>query len=304
MEINMFYNEKMIQPFVNILMDKCTAKFRLFSKPANMLIYEFTYSDYINAVSDDDSLLSAVSYDNHSDNKSLSTIPVKLHFIASPYCEWIIGYNNNNDNSEFYCIAPSDKAFDMTPDIFDNYICIRFEDDIFYFNKNVRNNAVPANMYGDIINYTPDEDSYEYKLCNKLKKISSFSKRAELILAYINNNKKLYSPNDNIRKLFHAVKESEGCITVYTLSDIFGYSPRHISRLFHNTYGYSPKTYCNFIRFQNVLKQIFCDPDKNNSDYLYDVDGYSDQAHFQREFKKFMGMTPRAFIKGFVEKEV
>ena len=54
-----------------------------------------------------------------TDNKSFSTIPVKLHFIASPYCEWIIGYNNNNDNSAFYCIAPSDKAFDMTPDIFD-----------------------------------------------------------------------------------------------------------------------------------------------------------------------------------------
>lgn len=302
MENTMFYNEKMIQPFINTLMEKCQADYKYFTKPADMLIYEFTYDDYIRAVTDKSGSLSAPDKDtcNHYDRN----IPVQLHFIPVPYCEWIIGYNNNNDNSAFYCIAPSEKAFDMTPAIFDNYICIRFDDDVFYFNKNVRDNATPADMFAGIIDYTPDKDSYEYELCKKLQCASSFSERTEYIMNYIENHKQLYDVPENVHQLFNAVKESEGCISVYTLSDMFGYSPRHINRLFNNTYGYSPKNYCRFIRFQNVLRQLLSAPEKNNSDYLYDVDGYSDQAHFQREFKAFMGITPRAFIKSFVENGV
>ena len=38
------------------------------------------------------------------------------------------------------------------------------------------------------------------------------------------------------------------------------------------------------------------DPYKENSDYIANA-GYSDQAHFQREFKAYTGITPRTFIK-------
>lgn len=48
--------------------------------------------------------------------------------------------------------------------------------------------------------------------------------------------------------------------------------------------------------FRKIISDIINDPYKENSDYIANA-GYSDQAHFQREFKAYTGITPRTFIK-------
>lgn len=74
------------------------------------------------------------------------------------------------------------------------------------------------------------------------------------------------------------------------------YSVRHISRLYNEVYGIGAKDFIKMYRFQNVLAAIIADPERDNSSFIEGA-GYSDQAHFQREFRTFMGMTPKKYIK-------
>lgn len=88
-------------------------------------------------------------------------------------------------------------------------------------------------------------------------------------------------------------------LTIQELSKTLSYSERHIRRVFHSYMNYSPKMFIRILRFQHSLQEVLKMPDRNNSDYMEHL-SYSDQAHFQREFKFFTTMTPRRFIQFFL----
>ena len=50
------------------------------------------------------------------------------------------------------------------------------------------------------------------------------------------------------------------------------------------------------VQIPDVLAAIIADPERDNSSF-FEGAGLSDQAHFQREFRTFMGMTPKKYIK-------
>ena len=91
-----------------------------------------------------------------------------------------------------------------------------------------------------------------------------------------------------------------GTSTVAELSAESEYSVRHISRLYNEVYGIGAKDFIKMYRFQNVLAAIIADPERDNSSFIEGA-GYSDQAHFQREFRTFMGMTPKTVHKTYQE---
>jgi AraC-like DNA-binding protein len=70
-----------------------------------------------------------------------------------------------------------------------------------------------------------------------------------------------------------------------------GYSHRTFISLFQRAVGLTPKLYCRVLRFQRALRRA-------GSDSWLDVAlaaGYSDQAHFNREFREFAGVTPTEY---------
>lgn len=71
----------------------------------------------------------------------------------------------------------------------------------------------------------------------------------------------------------------------------YGYSHRRFIELFQRAVGLTPKLYCRMLRFQNVLDRIAQDPDSHWVDLALST-GYSDQSHFNREFREFTGLTP------------
>lgn len=91
---------------------------------------------------------------------------------------------------------------------------------------------------------------------------------------------------------------SKGDISVSLLAEQTGFSCRHINRIFTSYYGFGPKDYCRYVRFQYALDEIFKNPFRQNSEFIQNS-SYSDQAHFQREFKQFTGITPKQFINSF-----
>ena len=73
-----------------------------------------------------------------------------------------------------------------------------------------------------------------------------------------------------------------------------GYSHRRFIELFRRSVGLTPKLYSRVQRFQRTLKAISQSDAAAFAQIAFDM-GYSDQSHFNREFREFAGMTPAEY---------
>ncbi len=72
-----------------------------------------------------------------------------------------------------------------------------------------------------------------------------------------------------------------------------GYSHRTFISLFHQAVGLTPKLYCRVLRFQRALRSVSVGA-RSWLDIALAA-GYTDQSHFNREFKGFVGVTPTEY---------
>lgn len=79
-----------------------------------------------------------------------------------------------------------------------------------------------------------------------------------------------------------------------------GASHRHFIALFREGTGLAPKTYSRLLRFQAVLRRLASEPGLGAAELAHDL-GYSDQAHFQRDFRAFSGLTPQEWRRAAPE---
>ncbi|WP_428739297.1 DUF6597 domain-containing transcriptional factor [Sulfurimonas sp.] len=96
--------------------------------------------------------------------------------------------------------------------------------------------------------------------------------------------------NQSITKAIEFIVDFQGNIQVSKLQEQLHLSSRQIERLFQNYVGYSAKKFCNIVRFFTLFKELIQDK-KELSLKAYDY-GYCDQAHLNKEFKKFSNFTP------------
>jgi AraC-like DNA-binding protein len=81
--------------------------------------------------------------------------------------------------------------------------------------------------------------------------------------------------------------------TVAELVKRVGVSQRTVERVCARAFGFSPKLLLRRQRFMRSLSQYMLDPSLK---WIGALDGhYHDQAQFVREFRDFMGMTPRQY---------
>lgn len=199
-----------------------------------------------------------------------------LKFIPSPMNELIICYNNTGLQSYVFFVNAVTKPTTYLLPHFDRYLGIRFADTSCFSDKEICDTKAV--------------------LVSKLQSALTLADKADIAGEYIEKNIQDHPTNNTLKNIIKVVKDSKGAISVANISEISGYSCRHIQRLFNSYFGFGAKDYCRFIRFQYVLLEMMSDPDRDNSEYITDS-GYSDQAHFQREFKSFTDMTPKQFIK-------
>jgi AraC-like DNA-binding protein len=74
-------------------------------------------------------------------------------------------------------------------------------------------------------------------------------------------------------------------------------SERTFERKFEQQVGLSPRLLANITQFQASLSQLKTGKYQRLSDIAYE-NGYSDQSHFIRAFKRFTGVSPLQFTKG------
>ena len=89
--------------------------------------------------------------------------------------------------------------------------------------------------------------------------------------------------------------QARGNIRMEVISDYTGYTGRYCREKFKEAHGISIKNYSSIMRFQNAVRMLSRQDDEASlSDIVFD-NGYFDQSHLNREFRRFCGDTPLRF---------
>jgi AraC-like DNA-binding protein len=132
------------------------------------------------------------------------------------------------------------------------------------------------------------------KIVNKNDSEAEIVQSLEDNLVEVLNNSKTSSQERliNILKSIHLDHE----ISLSKISDIFNISIRDIQRLFKTFVGVSPNVYIRLNKVKNAKDKIANNEFESLTKLSMDS-GYFDQAHFIRDFKKFMEDTPKKYHK-------
>ncbi|MDJ0755270.1 MAG: helix-turn-helix domain-containing protein [Ardenticatenaceae bacterium] len=86
-----------------------------------------------------------------------------------------------------------------------------------------------------------------------------------------------------------------GFSRIHLLSEEIGVSQKHLIQKFKEEIGVTPKQFARVLKLQTVLQQI--DPRQLISwGEIASAALYYDQAHFNRDFRRFTGLTPADYI--------
>lgn len=92
----------------------------------------------------------------------------------------------------------------------------------------------------------------------------------------------------------HHVLVSGDIATVSDFAAEVGVTQRTLERLCPKLFGFAPKPLLRRQRFLRTLDRVVHNPGRTLTELL--EDGYTDQSHFVREFRAFMGLTPTAYF--------
>ena len=101
-------------------------------------------------------------------------------------------------------------------------------------------------------------------------------------------------PDDPAVIRAHAALADPSVGTVAELAARAGVPERSLERLSRRAFGFAPKLLLRRQRFLRTLGAVMLNPSRSWSDSL-DLN-YHDQSHFNRDFSRFMGMTPSAYM--------
>lgn len=123
----------------------------------------------------------------------------------------------------------------------------------------------------------------------------SFEQAKEHLHSFLSNKSSDISP-DLFTELFNTLSEDIPQ-TTKELYEILHFSPRQCQRLFAKHYGITPKMALSILRFQKCLKILISSESKPAN--ILDLAGYYDQPHFNKDFKRNIGITPLELIRTY-----
>lgn len=109
------------------------------------------------------------------------------------------------------------------------------------------------------------------------------------------------APRSELAHAWDLLERSRGRFPVGALAGEVGVSARHLGTLFRREVGRSPKTVAMLMRFEHARALITDNVRRCGRGEFGRVAaeaGYSDQAHLNREFVRFTGLSPGAWLAG------
>lgn len=83
--------------------------------------------------------------------------------------------------------------------------------------------------------------------------------------------------------------------SIAAVTSSIGYTPRRFIEMFRDEVGLTPKLFCRVRRFREAVERLRAGRDPSWAALAADC-GYYDQAHLNRDFRAFAGMTPGEYV--------
>jgi AraC-like DNA-binding protein len=106
-------------------------------------------------------------------------------------------------------------------------------------------------------------------------------------------------PDENVIRLseiVYAVAREREILKVEDIVERYGLNKRTLQRLFAKYVGVSPKWVIQRYRLHEAAEQLATGAPVNQAELALSL-GYSDQAHFVRDFKSIVGVSPAAYAR-------
>lgn len=117
---------------------------------------------------------------------------------------------------------------------------------------------------------------------------------AAMIDAFLLDRLAVAPADDPLVLRAHAALADPDVATVADLAERLQISGRSVERLSRRAFGFPPKLLLRRQRFLRTLAQVMLDPTQK---WVTSLDEhYHDQAHFTRDFQRFMGMSANAYM--------
>ncbi|BHH85565.1 helix-turn-helix domain-containing protein [Desulforhopalus sp. 52FAK] len=157
--------------------------------------------------------------------------------------------------------------------------------------------AIPGVELTDkIINLGDIWPSRSQQLIEQIAEASTMMERAIVLEAFFRGL--VQSERQRSRLVSRVIDQlyENPVVSVQDLAETHGVSRRQLSRLFAQHVGISPKNFSNILRLTQVKRMLQLHPGLDLSELSFKL-GFYDQAHFNREFKRYYKTTPTSFIK-------
>jgi len=135
-----------------------------------------------------------------------------------------------------------------------------------------------------------------YSLIGRLQEMRTETDRhgiiEQFLMKYLNNNEIYYS--GQISSVVQQIQSMNGSIDITGLHQSHYMSERTFRRKFQEQVGMSPKQYSSIVRIKAFSKR-FERQRTNFTDVIFSL-GFSDHSHFNKEFKRIVGITPTSYF--------
>ncbi|MBL4806152.1 MAG: helix-turn-helix transcriptional regulator [Rhodobacteraceae bacterium] len=102
--------------------------------------------------------------------------------------------------------------------------------------------------------------------------------------------------SDKIVTAVERIEAVDGDIRLADLVDELGLAERQFRTDFKTLIGLTPKAFCKVLQINQALNQLLASNGGDLAGVAAET-GFSDQAHFTRAFRDFLGKTPRGYLK-------
>jgi AraC-like DNA-binding protein len=122
------------------------------------------------------------------------------------------------------------------------------------------------------------------------------ARRKEILERFLLGRLRSEAPDSVATAAAARIKERHGAVRMEELARDAGLSLSALERRFRKMVGASPRKFASIVRLRHVLRL------RNGAGTLTEIAyqaGYSDQAHFIKDFRNFTGLAPQSFFQRF-----